>query len=288
MTEQELLELVRRDVAPRTHLHPVARKRTAKRCRDCFAENDSAAESCASCGRDLAPRSQPGKAVTCPEAGELDGEACFVVKVGTERRALLGPGGRLVVGRGEAADIWLDGTTVSRNHVEIAWDEGAAHPRFRDLGSANGTRHRGLLRAEGLLGDGDVLEVGPIRLLLEREMKPAVVFEADEDTFDAYFDQGPELNGELGPGTASTILRALAAAGRTGTFEVALVRGTGSVVLAGGKIVSARCGKTVGLAALHLVLCSERGAYRFVRTFEIDDQDPVNLSVEEVLAVVPV
>lgn len=286
MTEQELLEMVRQEITEHRRPDPEARKRTAKRCRECFIENESTADACASCGRELAAREQPGKVVSCPESGEMDGNVCFVVKVGRERRALLGPGGRLVAGRGEAVDIWLEGSTVSRNHVEIAWDEGAAHPRFRDLGSSNGTRHRGLLRAEGLLGAGDALEVGPYKLVVEREERPATNEGADE--FDGYFDQGPELHGELGRGTSSTILRGLAAAGRTGTFEVALARGTGSVVLAAGKIVSARCGRTVGLAALHLILSADMGAYRFIRTFEIDDGEPVNLSVDEVLAVVPV
>ena len=124
MTETELLEMVRQEVAARQNQNqdPEARKRTAKRCRECFAENEAVAECCVSCGRDLAVRCQPGKALTCPESGETNGESWFVVKVGHERRALLGEGGRLVVGRGEAADIWIESSTVSRNHVEIAWD----------------------------------------------------------------------------------------------------------------------------------------------------------------------
>ena len=287
MTEQELLDMIRQ-ATEHKRADPEARRRTAKRCRECFAENDASAEKCGHCGRELHARVQAGKVVACPESGETDGAVCFVLKVGGERRALLGPGGRLVAGRGEACDLWLEASTVSRNHVEIAWDEGAAHPRFRDLGSSNGTRHRGLLRAEGLLGDGDVLEIGPYRVAVEREERPAVLLDPTDGEFDAYFDQGPELIGELGRGTSSTLLRGLAAAGRTGTFEVALERGTGSVVLAAGRIVSARCGKTVGLAALHVILCAERGAYRFVRTFEVDDGEPVNLPVEEVLAAVPV
>ncbi len=290
MTEQELLEMVRQDVTERKRPDAEARKKTAKRCRECYAENEPARETCARCGRALAARFQPGKAVSCPESGETEQASCFAIRVGRERRALLGPGGRLVVGRGETADVWLEASIVSRAHVEIAWEEGAAHPNFRDLGSSNGTRHRGLLRAEGLLGDGDVLEIGPYQVVIERDTRPAPTEAPGEtaDDFDTLFDKGPELQGPLGRGTTSTLLRGLSAAGRTGTFEVALERGTGSVVLAAGRVVSARCGRTVGLAALHLILCAESGAYRFVRTFEIDDGEAVDLTVEQVLAAVPV
>ncbi len=258
MTEQELLDMVRQSTTERAPKASEGRKRTARRCRDCFVENeDWARDTCASCGRELSVRARPGKVVSCPESGDTDGSSCFVVKIGDHRCALLGPGGTLVLGRGDGVDVWLEGKTVSRHHVEIAWDEGALHPRFRDLGSANGTRHRGLLRAEGLLGDGDSLEIGPYRITLEREERAPT-----KGAVATFFDQGPELHGPIGKGTTSTLLRGLAAAGRTGTFEVALDRATGSVVLAGGRVVSAQCGKTIGLAALHVVLSADSGAYR--------------------------
>jgi hypothetical protein len=283
VTEEELLDLVRHEIQSRG-VRP--QPRTAARCRACYAENESHRESCHKCGHSLA-RAQAGRAVACPEAGATDSNVTFVVSIGSERRAILGPGGRLVVGRGELADVWLEGPTVSRAHLELVWDETAALPRFRDLGSANGTRHRGLLRAEGVLRPGDTLEVGPYHVSFLREERPSILLDETDGNFDAYFDQGPELQGQLGRGTASLLLRALAAAERTGTFEVALDRGTGSIVLAAGRVVAARCGKTVGLAALHVILSTESGAYHFRRTFEIDDAAPVDMSVEQVLAAVP-
>jgi hypothetical protein len=284
VTEQELLDMVRENTTERTSKASEGRKRTARRCRDCFVENeDWTRDTCASCGRELSVRARPGKVVSCPESGDTDGSSCFVVKIAEHRCALLGPGGTLVLGRGENVDVWLEGKTVSRHHVEIAWDEGAAHPRFRDLGSANGTRHRGLLRAEGLLGTGDSLEIGPYRITLEREERAPT-----RGSVEAAFDPGPELHGPIGKGTTSVLLRGLAAAGRTGTFEVAFDEATGSVVLAGGRVVSAECGKTIGLAALHVILSADSGAYRFLRTFEVDDGEAVDLTVEEILATVPV
>jgi pSer/pThr/pTyr-binding forkhead associated (FHA) protein len=210
----------------------------------------------------------------------------FAIEVEGERRARLGPGGKLVVGRGDTADVWLEKSTVSRAHCEIVWDRGARFPRFRDLGSANGTRHEGRLEREGVLRAGETLEVGPYVLALVREEAPTSEAETQEE-IDALFDAGPEFQGALGPGIASLMLRALAQAERTGTFEVALDRGTASAVLAGGRVVSARAGKLAGLAALHMILSAERGAYRFRRTFEVDDLEPVDLTVEEVIAAVP-
>jgi hypothetical protein len=215
------------------------------------------------------------------------------VKIGADRCALLGPGGALVLGRGDDVDVLLEGKTVSRRHVEIAWEDDARHPRFRDLGSANGTRHRGLLRAEGLLGDGDSLEVGPYRIMLEREERDPVL----DTGFKSTFDDGPELQGSIEQTTLGIVLRKLAVGGRTGTFEVELENGMGLVVLAGGRVVSAEfhqtaalvrhLGKKVGLTALQHILGADKGAYRFHRTFEVDDGEPVDMSVEEVLASVP-
>ena len=143
MTEEELLDQIRRSIA--THTAAAQRPKTAARCRRCWAENEGSLEKCRHCGHLLA-RSKPGAIIRCPQAGATDGPATFVVRVAGERRARLGPGGRLLVGRGDDADVWLEASTVSRHHCEVVWDKAAKFPRFRDLGSANGTRHQGYLR----------------------------------------------------------------------------------------------------------------------------------------------
>jgi hypothetical protein len=285
VTDEALLEQIRKTVANESAKLP-PRPRTAARCRTCWAENEGHLEKCRACGRAL-ERARAGTWVRCPEAGSSRAIVTFVIEVGDERRARLGPGGRLVVGRGDDADVWLEASTVSRAHCEIVWDRGTALPRFRDLGSANGTRHQGALRAEGILAPGETLEVGPYRLSVVRDQPASLALAPTDEELDAFFDPGPEFQGSLGPGIASLMLRALAQAERTGTFEVALERGTGCVVLAAGRVVSARAGRLTGLASLHLILAAERGAYRFRRTFEVDDLEPVDLTVEEVLAAVP-
>lgn len=283
MTEDELLDQVRKSVQS---AKAPPRPKTASRCRRCWTENSSGAESCQLCGQGLA-RSKAGTIAHAPEAGSLDAPVAFVVEVSGERRARIAPGGRLLVGRADDADVWLEASVVSRAHCEIAWERGAKFPRFRDLGSANGTRYQGTARSEGVLLPGELLEIGPYKLALKRDHKVETSISQTDEELDAFFDSGPELQGALGPGIGGLMLRALARAERTGTFEVALARGTGSVTLAVGRVVAARAGKLAGLAALHMILTAERGAYRFRRTFEVDDLAPVNMTVEQVLAAVP-
>lgn len=286
MTEEELLEQVRKSVASESAKAP-PKPKTAARCRRCWTENSGTADSCRACGQPIV-RARVGSVARAPQTDAVGAPGAFVVQVGGERRARLVPGGRLLVGRADDADVWLEATTVSRAHCEIAWDRGAKFPRFRDLGSANGTRFQGTTRSEGVLLPGTVLEVGPYRLTVAKDQPAAASLAQTDEELDAFFDAGPELQGALGPGIAGLMLRALAQAERTGTFEVALARGTASVVLALGRVVSSRAGKLTGLAALHMILSADRGAYRFRRTFEIDDLEPVNLTVEQVLAAVPV
>ena len=285
MTEQELLDLVRRQATLRGS-GPQLRKGTAAQCRACFAENDGSLEKCRRCGRPL-QRARAGSTIACPEA-TTEAPDAFLILVGAERRAFLRPGDRLVIGRGEDCDVWLEESTVSRRHLEIVWDHGAALPRFRDLGSSNGTRFHGRLRSEGLLETNASVEIGPYRISLVREVRKVEEPAVAPLDLAARSENDAEFEGTLGSGVASLVLRALAIAERTGTLEFALDRGTGSVVLAEGRVAAARCGRTIGLAALHVILTARKGAYRFRGTFELDDLPEVDLSVEEVLAAVPV
>jgi pSer/pThr/pTyr-binding forkhead associated (FHA) protein len=71
-----------------------------------------------------------------------------------------------VVGRGDACALPLDFEEVSREHA--AFVRGATAVVVRDLGSKNGVRVSGA-RVSGArdLVDGDVVEVGPVRLRLD-------------------------------------------------------------------------------------------------------------------------
>lgn len=68
----------------------------------------------------------------------------------------------VVVGRSPANKIQLEGEGVSRSHVEIEGTPDGA--RLRDLGSANGTAVNGNLVTACDLHDGDVLEIGDVKL----------------------------------------------------------------------------------------------------------------------------
>lgn len=80
-------------------------------------------------------------------------------------RVPLGPRATFVVGRDPACDVVLVDPRVSRRHLEIA-NEGET-PRFRDLGSSNGTRLNGVPVERGELALGDVLALGDSELVVE-------------------------------------------------------------------------------------------------------------------------
>jgi DNA-binding winged helix-turn-helix (wHTH) protein len=80
--------------------------------------------------------------------------------------------GEHVIGRDPDADIFLDSAGVSRRHARIAVAAGRA--TVEDLGSKNGT-FVGDRRVEGphVLGDGDVLGLGSVKLTLRIVHAPA-------------------------------------------------------------------------------------------------------------------
>src|SRR5690606_990485 len=62
-----------------------------------------------------------------------------VLDIGGTRHALRK--GRNIIGRGSDADITIDDTGTSRQHVEILWDGQRA--QVNDLGSTNGSKLNG-------------------------------------------------------------------------------------------------------------------------------------------------
>jgi len=67
-----------------------------------------------------------------------------------------------VLGRGSEADIVVDDPGVSRRHVEIRLDGGAA--QLRDLGSTNGTFVDGDRASTARLVDGSMITIGRTRI----------------------------------------------------------------------------------------------------------------------------
>jgi DNA-binding winged helix-turn-helix (wHTH) protein len=79
------------------------------------------------------------------------------------REIALAPGENLL-GRDEAALVWIDDTLVSRRHARIVIDETGAI--LEDLGSKNGTYLRGKrIEAPSNLADGDQVTIGPASMV---------------------------------------------------------------------------------------------------------------------------
>ena len=108
---------------------------------------------------------------------------------------IVGPGGRMPLGRGEnligrdpSSAVWLNASGVSRRHAQIVIrDHGA---QLEDLGSKNGTILRGApLTSAATLRDGDSIRIGPVRLTyrlsasgLSTETTVESVANGDDDT----------------------------------------------------------------------------------------------------------
>jgi serine phosphatase RsbU (regulator of sigma subunit) len=75
----------------------------------------------------------------------------------------LSPGKRTVVGRDASAGILLDHETVSRRHAEF-YRNRLGEWRVRDLRSHNGIRVNGEQVDDEVVHDGDVIEIGGVRL----------------------------------------------------------------------------------------------------------------------------
>jgi pSer/pThr/pTyr-binding forkhead associated (FHA) protein len=76
------------------------------------------------------------------------------------------PPGRSIVGRGEDCAVVLADQEVSRHHAALIVDGRDVY--VEDLGSANGTTIDGAPVERAELGDGQVLAIGQVRIVLER------------------------------------------------------------------------------------------------------------------------
>ncbi len=93
--------------------------------------------------------------------------AAFHVEVAggelSSRRFPVGPDG-LLIGRSPECDLIFTSPEISRRHCYIYPDGECCH--VKDLGSRNGILVNGELAGERRLADGDVVDLGPARLLL--------------------------------------------------------------------------------------------------------------------------
>ena len=70
---------------------------------------------------------------------------------------------RTIIGRGSDADITLDDTGTSRQHVEILWD--GKRGQVSDLGSTNGSKLNGAPVTKSPLPPDSIIEIGRTRIV---------------------------------------------------------------------------------------------------------------------------
>jgi hypothetical protein len=100
---------------------------------------------------------------------------------------------RTVIGRGSDADITVDDTGTSRQHVEILWD--GTRAEVRDLGSTNGSQLNGTPVNQAALENGSVVTIGRTRILFRLvEQNPASQPARTENSSDRH-----DMGGFWGP-----------------------------------------------------------------------------------------
>ena len=70
----------------------------------------------------------------------------------------------ITIGRGEDRDIQFSDRALSRRHCEILYHKGIL--TIRDAGSQNGIKVNGRTTMEQVLKDGDLLDIGSTRLVV--------------------------------------------------------------------------------------------------------------------------
>ena len=78
----------------------------------------------------------------------------------------------ITMGRAPENDIQILAKSVSRRHAHILFEEGK--PVIEDLGSSNGTKVNGVRVNRAVLNDGDLIDLGGVRLAFFLKEEPAV------------------------------------------------------------------------------------------------------------------
>jgi len=126
-----------------------------------------------------------------PQAGLEAQQAPYVFREGVPWGWLEYRGGRfqgqrlalertvVTIGRGEENDIWLDDDLASRNHAELAWDQGSIY--ITDCDSLNGVLLNGhRIRRPTFVRTSELLEIGSHRFLFEKAEQPGPPPEQDD------------------------------------------------------------------------------------------------------------
>jgi type VI secretion system protein ImpI len=89
------------------------------------------------------------------------------------------------IGRNQLNELWIDDPAVSQWHALVRFDEIEQHVVIMDLGSTNGTALNGVLlhpHVASVVGRGDTLSLGPIRLNMSLASIPPELLETTRDS----------------------------------------------------------------------------------------------------------
>ncbi|RKY14563.1 MAG: hypothetical protein DRP63_08310 [Planctomycetota bacterium] len=78
----------------------------------------------------------------------------------------------ITIGRAPDNDIQILAKSVSRRHAHIIFER--QRPIIQDLGSSNGTKVNGIRINEAVLNDGDLIDIGGVRVIFFLKEEPAV------------------------------------------------------------------------------------------------------------------
>jgi hypothetical protein len=146
-------------------------------CPECGFQNMESAHYCSRCGALLVTEGEPDETTQTFSAEEVHDERSDLLdELGIDGPALVirSGGGRTgeffalgqpqtTIGRSPECDIFLDDVTVSRRHAVVSrGDDGF---KIEDLGSLNGTFLNRSRIDDGVLENGDEVQIGKYRLI---------------------------------------------------------------------------------------------------------------------------
>ncbi len=126
--------------------------------------------------RTLVPTAKPEQTTSALPVAPTSGAAPRIARVrlkGTRVDLVVTEPGLRTIGRSADAALRIGDATVSRQHARLILTEDRSAALLQDLGGANGTLLNGApLRKAEPLGDGDLVQLGEVQLLVEIQMQP--------------------------------------------------------------------------------------------------------------------
>jgi pSer/pThr/pTyr-binding forkhead associated (FHA) protein len=203
--------------------------------------------------------------VTGPEAGH---------------EKLLAEGEELVVGRSKDAHVVINDTKTSRRHARFHFSGGDLH--VEDLGSFNGTFVNGAKVERRVLMPGDSVEVGNVRIKVERRTQavagnhpPLTGQRAEAPAIVS--TMGNVLSDTLTPAKLREMLRFLSERSKTGAMIVHASWGTGKIYFRHGQVYHA---DLTGAPAISPLKAIQRLLRAQTGTMEFSAEDPIKITPE--------